>query len=203
MNATKAAEKIPAPVMEKALHYARCQVRYFSKKPLPWLDKEVLVPAAELAVWQAAETWKPDGGKSFHSYSTDAVRYAIQREIRNQSPLTVTSIKRRRALVDAGKKPEGWMLSPLSLERFSVRQDDEEAIELLVDPCTAYSAVEARQIVRDLLPRLDFRRAQVLRMSFLEGKSERQIAREIGLSNTYVGLLRQTGLKKLRALVEG
>lgn len=77
------------------------------------------------------------------------------------------------------------------------------ADRLLGDLDPAYAAVDRRLVVRDLLRTLDARERRIIEMRFFEGRTQEEIAEQVGVSQSYLSRLLRQVLLDLRARIDG
>lgn len=173
------------------------------------LDSEVLVNTAELAVWQAAIRYRPRPGSSFVPFALWLARNQVNEELRRQSPWTLGQCRERRAWLEAGHEPEGWMQEPLPLHTPPPGFDSGRGVlEDAVPDRDAYADAERRiereETLASLAPALvtlDDRRRTVVVRYYLLNEPTRSIAASLGVTVSRVQQLRSEALAKLRAFL--
>jgi RNA polymerase sigma-B factor len=94
---------------------------------------------------------------------------------------------------------------PLSLDAPPVGEDPEDSsgAEWVGRPDGNYDLVDDRLAMESVLPSLDDREREVLRLRFVEELPQTEIARRIGCSQMHISRLLRRSLEKLRAAAEG
>jgi RNA polymerase sigma-B factor len=94
---------------------------------------------------------------------------------------------------------------PLSLDAPPVGEDPEDAsgAEWVGRPDGNFDLVDDRLAMESVLPSLDDREREVLRLRFVEELPQTEIARRVGCSQMHISRLLRRSLDKLRAAAEG
>jgi RNA polymerase sigma-B factor len=96
--------------------------------------------------------------------------------------------------------------APSSLDTTPGSQDDEGVPSLaqrLGEADPGYAEVEAKVVITPLLRALDDRERQMLQMRFVQGSTQAEIGRELGVTQTQVSRLMSALLQRLRHQLEG
>ena len=104
--------------------------------------------------------------------------------------------------VEEALSAEGCFV-PTSLDK-AIRGDATTTIgDLLSDRDTETDVVEARVVLAPVVRRLSERDRQVLRLRFFDDRTQREIAEEIGVTQTQVSRVLSRIIRELRENVEG
>jgi len=89
--------------------------------------------------------------------------------------------------------------TPVSLDRPIVDDADATIGDLLGEPDLSRAAVEARVMLAPVVRRLDERDRRILQLRFFEDRTQREIAEEIGVTQTQVSRVLNRIIRSLRA----
>ena len=153
----------------------RAHVRVARTVPL-----EDLQQAARFALWTAAEKYTPGRGR-FWSYALPRVHGEVYDTVRRWLP--------------AGVRRQGPREVPTALPRFEPLEYCEAAAN---DP----PSVELRDLAERCLSFLPPRPREAVRLRFLDGLRQNQVARRLGCGEAYVSQTLSEWLPKLRRMLE-
>lgn len=213
---------------ERHLALARALARRFSDRGEPVADLEQV---AFLALVKAARRYDPEFGVAFVSYATPSILGELKRHFRDHSwamrvprhtQETYLALKRANEdleqrlcraptvkevsayigaseedvleAMDAGR--DFW---PAPLPTASGAEDETDA-QLLTEE-GGFELTVRREALRQILPRLDSREQQVLHQYYFEGRTQRSIGADVGLSQMQVSRVINQALERLRSLV--
>lgn len=181
-------------------HRAAVRVARFMAGRLPyWIDAEQVALEAAVGVHRAALEFRPGEGASFTYWASVVAQRAAQEELRRQSPWTRKQRADRRASLEAGLEPAGWMLPPMPLDTpVSGHCEELGTLAEAVPGPNPWPATEARLLVGQLLAGLEPRRRFVIEREHLHGESRTKIAAALGISVSRVQQLHDAALAQLQ-----
>ena len=192
-----------------------------------------VVQAGTVGLIQAVDRYQPDHGAAFSSFAVPTILGAIRRHFRDAtwSVKVPRRVQELRGRIDAahdelaqalGRSPTvaevaeraGVEVDDVldSLELGRVREmtpldgrtgDEGPLADRLGDIDAALNEVEDKQTVERLLATLPERERAIMMMRFYQGRSQSQIADELGMSQMHVSRLLARSLAQLRAEVYG
>jgi len=169
---TAVVETAPAPVPDWG--YLR-RVAYSSCRHIPsWVSRDDLVQEANLAAWQAAARWREDGGSSFTGFVTRRAVGAVRDTLRDNQRSS-RSGRTRPLLVPLDGTPD-----PPTIDRDTVLDND------------------LRETLDRAIDRLPPRQRHVVTGRFLHGRSNADLSRELGVSESAVSVVVARALKRLQ-----
>ena len=151
-------------------------------RPVSREDLEDLAQAARIGAWRAGLTWRGDAGAARSTWVINAIRHAIQEELRRQDHLT----RWQRHEVAGLDETPTWALRPASLD--ALQEEEATALAALLTPAGAVEEEAMRQIevarVRGAVAELPARWRERVRMRYLEETPRNECARRLGISTT-------------------
>lgn len=194
----------PTPAsVDRMLVIARAEAHRRWKRSARQYDLDALLSDVHLAVLRARDDWDPARGAGFGTLATARVRGAILEHFR-----TAQDLKRRAyARLKAGQEPRADELPPVPLHA-PVRGGEGEPLTLLESlpdpgPETGHAALtrlrdRALHAYVDGLPE---KTRRAVRGCYLDGKTQPEVARELGLSKERVRQLCEQGRERLKPLM--
>lgn len=171
---TAVVETAPAPVPDVDWDYLR-RVAYASCRHIPrWVQRDDLIQEANLAAWQAAGRWREDGGSSFVRFVTERAVGGVRDSLRNHQPSS-RSGKARLVFV------------PLDEHHDPPATDRDTVLD-----------IDLRTTLDQALDRLTPRQRHVVVERFLHGRTNSDVGRELGITESAVSVMGTRALKRLQ-----
>ncbi|MDI3269366.1 MAG: sigma-70 family RNA polymerase sigma factor [Bacillota bacterium] len=178
-------------------------------------EREDLLQAGRLALWQAISRFDPDRGVSFATYAVPLILGEVRSAWQAlQGPLSLprrqarllTRVRevRRRLLQELGREPtlkelaEGAEMSPTEVASLSLHEGTPLSLEDLAhlqDSSDPGLFSLAWSLFREGLPPLE---RDLLRLRFEEGLSQKEVARSLGVSQAQVSRRENALRQRLR-----
>lgn len=216
-------------IVDRYLSYAALIARRFSGRGAEYDD---LYQTASLALTHAIERYESGHGAAFTTYATPVMVGAVRNYLRDRThtvkmprtlreDLTRMNAARERFFPEYGREPtvpELAAVTGLDEERvlelleaqsragqvsLDAMEEDASAAGLLPggdDP--AYARFEDREALRYAIAGLKPNERELIRLRYREGRSQRETAAEMRVSQMTVSRLERTVLQKMRALLE-
>lgn len=147
---------------------------YASCRHIPsWVPRDDLIQEANLAAWQATSRWREDGGSSFTNFVTQRAVGAVRDVLREHAPLT-RSGRVRLSFVCLG---EG--VDPPTADRDTVLD------------------IGLRETLERAMDRLRPRERQVVTERFFHNRTNGEVGRDLGITDSAVSLIATKALKRL------
>lgn len=180
---------------------------------------------AALGLIEAIDHFDPDAGQAFTSYAVPTILGHLRRHFRDhgwavhvprglqelQSEVDRTKQHLEQALgrsataaevaADIGTKTDRVVAAMAAGRSYRAAPLEEHRTVGSVAVEDPFAAVEARLVVRDVLRHLDRRTVELLRMRFVEQRSQSDIGARIGVSQVHVSRLLRRTLRELSSLV--
>ena len=211
-------------VVEHLLDLAENTARRYRNRGIP---EEDLAQVARLGLVKAVRRYRPDAGSDFVAFATLTMSGEVKRHFRDagwavrpprrlQELRAVIQAESERLTQRLGRHPEpeevAASLGIATQEVGAARQasaafafrpldapSEEGTARQVADPCDGFELVEDRQVLRQALAKLTPRQRRIVRMRFVEERTQREIGLAIGVSQMQVSRLLSSILDTLRA----
>lgn len=172
------------------------------------LDFDDAIQVARLGLLRAAELWDSSRGVQFVSYAWRVIARRIAREawlarvVRPPfNPKLVSQRFRGAVLAAMRSRPRGWLGKTAQAGAGEVS----EIVAWQAAPCpiTAWNIrrIDAGEIVEKILAAIHPREAEVLRLLFLEDRTQGEAGEILGISRNRVQQIRDRGVERARKFV--
>jgi RNA polymerase sigma-B factor len=214
-------------LVERHLPLARSLASRYSYTPQPLED---LVQVASLGLVKAVDAFDPGRGVAFASFAVPTIVGELKRHMRDTAWAVHVprALKERVVIVERAERAlsarsgvpptvaelaaEAGLSGEEVLEALTVKHAH-DALPLEAEPSaelpglggitdSALGAVDDRLAVSDALQRLRPRERTILQLRFVDGLTQTEIAKRVGLSQMYVSRLLRATLDALRAEIE-
>jgi RNA polymerase sigma factor (sigma-70 family) len=177
-----------------------------SKVKITGLERGDLQSEAYIGLIKAVDTFNPLQGVKFTTYATHRIRGELLHALRDQTRLV------RVAAHAAGSSPRESLLTLDELlyeasdeaehAECTARLDVSRRVKMELSEASHDAATETRLDVRNAIAQLRPKRAEAVRLHFLQDLNKTEVARMMGISNNYAGYLIKHGLEDLRAILD-
>ena len=218
-----------AELAERCMPLVRSVVRRYSATSEPFDD---LLQSGSVGLVKAIDRFDPDGGGRFVSYAVPTIQGEIRRHFRDRCwavrvprPVQELWLRVRRMqdeiLRETGEPArDDDLATALGVGVDEVREarragdgyatrsldgpagEDRRLLDLLGDPEDGYAGVDDRALLDEAYSALDERAERVVRERFEEGRLQREIAVDVGVSQMQVSRILRRALSDMRLHLE-
>ena len=149
---------------------------------------EDLVQVGSIGLLEAIDRFDPERGSDLASYAVPTITGVIRRHLRDRS----TVVRMPRPLAEQARVPVCLSL----VEGESAETDDALRVE------GEFAASEERLLLAAGFRTLAARERRILHLHFFAGLSQKEVAREVGLSQIQVSRLIRVSLDRMRAALD-
>ena len=149
---------------------------------------EDLVQVGSIGLLEAIDRFDPNRGSDLASYAVPTITGVIRRHLRDRS----TVVRMPRPLAEQARVPVCLSL----VEGEGVETDDALHVE------GAFAVSEERLLLAAGFRTLAARERRILHLHFFAGLSQKEVAREVGLSQIQVSRLIRVSLDRMRAALD-
>jgi len=172
----------------------------WKKMSTRFLDFDALESAAYYGAWQALETYDPSRGASLKTWIINRVRFAIGREVQENTPAGKYYDSKFRKMEKAGLEIPEWGKAPLSLYEPAFGDDEEGTLlDSLPDPETPIEEmVTETQPIEAALAKLTPRLRDMVVSFYYTGETYVEIGKRYGITKPSVDSALRTARGQLR-----
>lgn len=190
-------------IINRYLYIAETNAKRFTGKGIEYDD---LFQVACLGLLYAVERFDPDVGVKFTTFATPTVVGEIKRYFRDKGnfikiPRRLYEVFARADRIRRANDsdiPKPQMPSVVSLDQELASESDLRMENLLGSDDEGYLMIEEKDFVERCMRRLTKKEREFVNKRYYEEKTQREIAKEMGMSQMYVSRLARKVLKKIK-----